>query len=412
MISYRELAAEYGTPLYVYDADRLVAAGRDLQAAVPTGSRIYYAVKANPHPGLGRLLREEFDRPGAEISSTGELSAALSAGFSAGECLYTGPGKTMAEIAEAVATGVRTFSVESPGDLRRIGAVAAGHGTTVDCLLRMNGVPAGGSTSIRMTGAPSQFGFDVETLGSPAGALPDGPGARTAGMHFFPLSNAADEDTLADEFDRTAETAARVHREHGLRLEFLDLGGGFAAPYGVSGVRPRYGNLRARLEKSLDAHLPEWRDGVPRIAFESGRYLVADCGTLLTSVVNVKVSRGRRYAIVDAGINALGGMSGLGRLLPASVSAERVAPAVDGSEPMEEVRLAGPLCTPGDLLAQKAELPPLKDGDLLAIPNVGAYGLTASLLAFLGRPAPVEVVVRDGRVMSASRLEIRREATG
>ena len=408
MTSYRELAEEFGTPLYVYDADRLVAAGRDLRAALPPESSVFYALKANPHPGVARTLREGAGCR-AEISSTGELAVAVEAGFATGECLYTGPGKTVGEIAEAIDAGVRMFSVESPGDLRRIGEVARGRGVTVDGLLRINGAPAGRSTSIRMTGAPSQFGFDIESLDSLGDVLSGVPGVRVAGMHFFPLSNAADEDSLVSEFDRTIETAARIHHEFGVPLTFFDAGGGFAAPYAAIGERPVYGSLRERLEKALDTHLPRWREGTPAIAFESGRYLVADCGVLVTSVTNVKVSRSQRYVIVDAGINALGGMTGLGRLLPSSVAVEHVTGDARGRE---TGNLAGPLCTPGDLLARNADLPAAEPGDLLTIPNVGAYGLSASLLMFLGRPAPVEVLIQDGDIVSASRVRAHRDHLG
>lgn len=170
----------------------------------------------------------------------------------------------------------------------------------------------------------------------------------------------------------------------------------------MPGHRPRYEKLRTELEHTLDRDLPGWRDGAPRIAFESGRHLVGDAGTLLTRVVNVKVSRGRKYVIADAGINTLGGMSGLGRLLPVAVEAE-----ADGER--ERASLVGPLCTPGDILGRDIQLPTLDRDDLVTIPNVGAYGPTASLLMFLGRPAPTEVVVRGDEVLSVSRLVHTRE---
>ncbi|MET3984559.1 diaminopimelate decarboxylase, partial [Streptomyces sp. PvR034] len=184
-----ELALRYGSPLYVYDLTRVERAAADLRAALPERSHLYYSLKANPHPELVRTLRLAGCRP--EICSTGELAAALAAGFDGADCLYGGPGKTAAELGEALAAGVRTFSVESPADLRRVGAAARAHGVTARCLLRINGSGAGAGVGLRMTGGASQFGHDI------ADALPDiaelgVEGTELWGLHFFPLTNAVD----------------------------------------------------------------------------------------------------------------------------------------------------------------------------------------------------------------------------
>ncbi|GAA3475657.1 type III PLP-dependent enzyme [Streptomyces yanii] len=402
MSTHAELAERHGTPLYVYDLDRVDAARGDLFEALPEGFDLYYALKANPHPELTRALREGPGRPcRAEISSVGELSVALAAGHPADECLYTGPGKTDTELDHALAAGVRLFSVESPGDLRRIGAHATRYGVTVRCLLRVNGATGSANTSIRMTGRPSQFGIDSETL---PGLMPDllaVPGTRIVGAHLYTMSNAKDESGLIAELAHAVALATRLEHEAGMPLEYLDIGGGFASPYAVPGRRAVYGRLRAELERLLDERLPRWRHGAPRLACESGRYLVGDSGTLLTRVVNIKESRGSTFVILDTGINAVGGLSGLGRLLPAAVGVEGPVGDLTAS-------LVGPLCTPGDTLGRDIPLPSLRPGDVVAVPNAGAYGVTASLMGFLSRPVPTEVVLRGGEVVSVSRLEPRR----
>lgn len=401
----RDLAERFGTPLYVYDLDRVAASLLDLRKAVPAGTTIFYSLKANPHPEIARALREvPGGRCGAELSSTGELAAALEAGFKAEECLYTGPGKTTGEIATAIAGGVRTFSIESGSDLRRVGVVATEAGVSVDCLLRINSAASTASGSIRMMGARSQFGIDSETLGRDLNEFRSVPGTRLVGGHFYSLSNAKDEASLSAELRHSIAEAARLHAELDLPMRFLDIGGGFGAPYAVPGDRPRYDGLRAALEEALDEHFPLWRSGLPQIACESGRYLAGDCGELMTSVMNVKESRGQVFAIVDAGINTLGGMAGLGRLMPVGIKPDITEPP-EGTPP---VTLAGPLCTPGDVLARNVQLGWPAPGDVLTVPNVGAYGLTASLVLFLGRPAACEVVVRGEEVVAVSQLELRR----
>lgn len=402
-----ELVAAYGSPLYVYDAGRVRAAAQDLSEALPQPSRIYYSLKANPHPALVAELR----RAGvhAEVTSRGELAAALEAGHPAGELLYSGPGKVPAELAEAVGAGVRAFSVESFGDLERVGAAAAAHGAVADCVLRINAAGAPGTAGLRMTGGPSQFGFDLDWLEKDAERLLVA-GTRVVGLHFFPLTNSADEDGLIAELAQSVRTAAHLRDRLGIRLELLDLGGGFACPYATAGERPVYRRLGEALAEVLDENLPGWREGRPVVAFESGRYLVGDSGRLLSTVTDVKPSRGSTYAVLDAGINHLGGLSGLGRLLPLRAQPTGPARTPEAGEPAEPVTLAGPLCTPADILARAVELPGVRSGDLLAVPNVGAYGLTASLLGFLGHRAPAEVLVDGDRVVSATRLALHRQA--
>ncbi|MCX4911491.1 type III PLP-dependent enzyme [Streptomyces sp. NBC_00878] len=401
MTGHTELAKRFGTPSYVYDLDRVAKARDDLFAALPDEVELFYAAKANPHPEILREMRAGDGRVcRAEISSTGELTAVLQAGFDGADVLYTGPGKTEEELTEALTQGVRLFSVESLGDLRRIGETAVRLGVTADCLLRVNNATGAAVTSIRMTGVPSQFGFDSETLPALAPELRDVPGTAIAGLHFFPLSNAKDEASLIAEFRHTIATAAALQKQLGVPFRLVDIGGGFAAPYAVRGERPVYTDLRDNLAAALDEHFPGWREGAPRIACESGRYLVSGSGTLLIGVVNVKESRGRRFLILDGGINTFGGMSGLGRIMPVSVEPDEAR-----GEAGVPASLVGPLCTPGDVLGRDVALPDIAPGDVLTIPNAGSYGPTASLLMFLGRPAPAELVVRGEELVSVSRIQ-------
>ncbi|MET7685507.1 type III PLP-dependent enzyme [Streptomyces sp. NPDC005423] len=401
-----ELARRFGTPLYVYDLERVRAARDDLFRWLPEGFEVFYAFKANPHVDLVRALRSgQGPACKAEISSTGELAAALEAGYPGSDILYTGPGKTPEELVEAVGRGVRTFSAESLSDLRHIGEAALAYRTVVDCLLRINSATASATTSIRMTGAPTQFGIDSETVAGCAQELTSVPGTRVVGLHLFSQSNARDEAALIEELTHTISVAAAIQDDLGIALKVVDIGGGFSVPYAQQGGRAAYPKLRGELEASLDVHFPGWRAGSPRLAVESGRYLAGDSGTLVTRVANVKVSRGKKFVIADAGINTFGGMSGLGRLLPVSVHVEADAGT-------EKASLVGPLCTPGDVLGRQIELPAgLQPGDLLSVPNTGAYGPTSSLLMFLGRPAPVEVAVDGAEVVSVTRIEHVRTPT-
>ncbi|GAB2640084.1 type III PLP-dependent enzyme domain-containing protein [Nocardia goodfellowii] len=394
------LVRQYGSPLYVYELDAVQQAIVDLRAALPAKSVVYYSLKANPHIAISRELRESGCR--AEISSPGELEVALKAGFQGLDCLYTGPGKTDSEIDHALAKGVRRFSAESAGELDRIGQAALACGTEATVLLRINGRSAG-ATGLRMSGAESQFGVDEQQVIGDPGRFRDVPGVRLAGVHLFPLSNARDESSLIAAFQASIALAARVRDRTGLPLRIIDLGGGFATPYAQPGCRPTYRNLIDALSAALDEDLPGWRDRDIELAFESGRYLVGDSGRLITTVQDVKTSGTRTFVVVDAGINHLGGMAGLGRLAIPRATPEQTGGAAT------RVTLVGPLCTPADVLGREVEVPAPTPGDLLVVPNVGAYGLSASLVAFLGRPAPTEVVMARDRVVDVSRLRLTYE---
>lgn len=395
----RDLVREYGTPLYIYRLDRVRQAAADLRAALPAEARLYYSVKANPHPAIARTLHEVGLH--LEISSAGELATAPASGHGADGCLYTGPGKTSQEIKGAIRAGVRTFSVESKTDRDRVADAARRSNCEVDYIVRLNGhsVAHGG---LRMTSKPSQFGVDTDNVDDLKALFQPDTHARPVGVHIFAATGIADPGALTAELASSIRTARETLDVFGDPPLLVDLGGGFATPFARPGRRPEYPLLRETLERELDWHFAGWRGGEPRVAFESGRYLTGDCGTLLTTVVDVKESRGTTYAVLDAGIQTLGGMWGLGRLLAPDAQPEPGTSAEPGA-----VTLVGPLCTPLDVLSRSARTGVPLVGDVLAIPNVGAYGLAASLVGFLSRPIAAEAVVDDGTVIDVRRLEIR-----
>jgi diaminopimelate decarboxylase len=403
-MNLHELAERFGTPAYVYELADVRAAHRDLRAALPPASTLYYSLKANPHPRLVGALAELGCR--AEVCSQGEVTAALAAGVQPTGLLLTGPGKTAETIEHAVVRGVRRFSVDSPTDLARVGRVAARHGVHAECLLRVNADEPVPGMGLAMTGTASQFGADSSWVLREPELFRRSYAARVTGLHLYMGTNVQDEQTLLRQFEVAATIAARLRTVLG-DLDEVDLGGGFGAPYARAGHRPRFDHLADRLADLLDTRLPGWRAGQPRIAFESGRYLVADAGVLLCRVVDVKVSKGQTFTVLDAGINHLGGMAGLRRLPPIVPTLQQVpgddSVARDGTVPTAVV---GPLCTPLDTFTRSTDLPAPRPGDLVAVPNVGAYGMTASLLAFLSHPTPVEVVTDGGVPAAVSRLHL------
>ncbi|WP_018686047.1 acyl-CoA dehydrogenase family protein [Actinokineospora enzanensis] len=385
---------EHGSPLYVYDLAEVTDAVTDLREHLPGSALLFYSLKANANPAVLTELARLGCR--AEISSGGELAAALAAGFTPEACLFTGPGKTAAEIADALAAGVVLFSAESLVELRRVAEAGRAAHVVPRCLLRIDPGTSDGDAGIRMGGAAA-FGLDADRADEWAPAALAEPDVTLVGLHLFTASNARGEEALITEFRANLTTAARLHADHGLPLDLLDLGGGFATPYATPGARPAYPGLAAAIAAfALPART--------RLAFESGRYLVGSCGTLVTTVLDVREARAGTHVVLDSGINHLGGLTGLRRMLPPRIRAE----VVTGGGPEAQVTLIGPLCTPADVLARDVRMPLPAPGDVLAVPNTGAYGLSASLVGFLGRALPAEIVVRGDTVVSATRQEMTR----
>ena len=394
------------TPAYVYDLARIRHAYHRLRETLPEPSALYYSLKANPHPHVLRCLHELGTR--AEVSSPGELAEAVRAGFPPGELLYTGPAKRDGDVAAAVLAGVREFAVDSPHGLRQLDRVAGDHGQTVRCLLRINPRRSVPGVGLAMTGVPSAFGADESWVDARPELFTGLDHVDVTGVHLYLATNVGSEDHLVDQFALAVDVAGRVARRLGTPLRVLDLGGGFGAPYARSGQLPSYPTLRPRLTALLDDGAAGWRSGQPLVAFESGRHLVGTCGYLVVRVLDVKPSHGRQVVVLDAGINHLGGMAGL-RRVPA-IQPEPLPLARPGRPAAQvETLLAGPLCTPLDTWSRSAVLPEFRPGDLVVVPNVGAYGLSASLALFLGHPLPQEVVVDGAELVDVSRLSVRRE---
>ncbi|MCX4850443.1 alanine racemase [Streptomyces sp. NBC_00893] len=402
------------TPAYVYDLAELRANWRRLRTMLPEGTGLFYSMKSNPHPEVVRELR--IAGAAVEVCSRGEVASAIEAGWPASELLYGGPGKRDEDLEEALRCGVRQFSVDSPAALDQIDRLAGALGLHCRAILRINdAVPTRGQ-GLAMSGRASQFGADVEWVVAEPQAFSGRKHVTVEGIHCYMGTNYTEADDLVAQFSRSLTAAMRATEAltpHGMCLHMLDLGGGFGAPFARAGGSLIWNGLAARVASLLDEVVPGWRRGAPYVTFESGRYLTATAGTLFTKVLDVKQSHGTTVVVVDSGINHLGGMAGLRRvppLLPTLVRADGKDPAANGSVTVPTL-VAGPLCTPLDTWARSTPLPPLELNDILAVPNVGAYGLYASLVAFLGHPLPIEVIVDSERPdlePSASRLELVR----
>ena len=397
----RELLERYGSPLYVYDLDEAERQAKSLSDLLPKSSQVLYSVKANPIPEVCAALKSAGCR--VEIASPLELNVVFEAGFSPDQILCSGPGKTAGLVREMLLAGVTHFSCDSWYDLERLAGVASALKRPANALLRLqlSGAPTG---SVGVGAMQSHFGADpAELLNGGAAKVGALRGAELAGIHIYSGGQIQSADKLASTFEHAIHLAEEIAKA-GVPLRLLDLGGGFPWPFGtsdnpvdISPLREKLQRLNAQRRLTADANL--W--------FESGRYLVASSGTLLSTVLDVKVWNEKTHIILDTGMIHLGGMAGLGRIYRAVASIEPLVER-DGAA-IQSADVVGPTDYALDYVTREASVPPLKPGDTVAIPNVGAYGLTASLVAFTGSQPPAEVCCRGTSVVAVHRLRTGHE---
>lgn len=380
----REWVAEHGSPLFVYDPAIVATRVAAFRAAFPNVD-LHYAIKANPHPAMIAAIAPMVD--GLDVASAGELAKATVV-KPAASISFAGPGKRDGELEAAISAGA-TLNIESEGEAARALAIGERLGVAPRLAVRVNPDIELKGSGMKMGGRPSPFGIDAERVAPLVRALVQG-GADWRGFHIFAGSQALDSQALIETQAATLALAERLSDEAGHVPPLVNLGGGFGIPYFHGDAPVDVAAIGAALEARL-AQSP-LTDAGTRYAIELGRWLVGESGVYLTQVVDRKESRGETFVIVDGGLHHQLAASGnfgtvVRRNYPVAVASRMgAAPAA------EEVSVVGCLCTPLDRLADRVALPPVEVGDVIAIFLAGAYGATASPSAFLGHPAPIEVV--------------------
>jgi len=382
------LVAEAGdTPLFVYDAGLVRSRIAHLRAAMPMGLGLHYAMKANPFAPLLAAMAGLVD--GFDIASGGELGAALAAGMAPGDISFAGPGKRDDELAAALAAGV-TINLESEGEADRALALAARLGIRPRLAVRVNPDFDLRGSGMRMGGGAKPFGVDADRAGALARRL-IAAGADWRGWHIFAGSQALDPDAIIAAQGQAIALAARLADEVGATPPLVNLGGGFGVPYFTGDQSLDISPVGMALGAAFDGRPDILRDSA--FAIELGRYLVAEAGVYLTRIVDVKWSRGERFAVVDGGLHhqlaASGNFGAVVRRNYPLMIANRADAAADSAP----TTVVGCLCTPLDRLGEMLQLPVPQVGDLVAIFLAGAYGASASPAAFLGHVPAREMLL-------------------
>ncbi len=377
------LANQYGSPLYVYEAARIRAAFDTLARAFAVDDlRIHFATKANSNPWILRLLCQA--GAWADVVSPGEILMARTAGFPPRRLLYNGNSASDAEMRTAVDQGVR-INVESLSQLRRLGELAPGTAISI----RFNIYVGGGHHSHVITGGPeSKFGIDWEQADE-AQAVAASGSLRVAGVHCHIGSGVLEAERFVQAVTNLLTVARRFPG-----LEQVNFGGGIGIPYRREQQELAVDRLGTLLTAEYERFCADY-GARPALCLEPGRFLVARSGTLLCRVTAVNQTRKYLFVGTDSGFNHL--------IRPAMYGAyheiEAVKPRAGAARPTV---LTGNICGSGDVFTRGEEgieprdLPPLQEGDLVAIRDTGAYGF-AMASRYNSFPLPPEVLVEDGR---------------
>ena len=373
------IAAAVGTPCYCYSSAAIERRYRSFAAAFADRRvRICYALKANPNLAVIRLLARLGG--GADVVSEGELRRALAAGVPADRIVFSGVGKTEAEMAFALEAGVHQINVESEPELSSLSAVASAVGKTAAIAIRVNpDVDARTHDKITTGRKEDKFGIDLAQAPGAFRRAAQLPGLSLAGLALHIGSQLTELAPFALAYDRAAELIRELGRD-GIVLRRLDLGGGLGIRY--RDERPpaieEYAAAVKRATQGLDLELE----------FEPGRWMVGNAGVLLARVLYVKDGAERRFLVQDAAMNDL--------IRPSLYDAwHDIVPlrAPDAAAERRPIDVVGPVCETGDRFAAQRPLPPIGAGELIALLSAGAYGAAMGSSYNSRLPAP-EVLVR------------------
>jgi diaminopimelate decarboxylase len=385
------VAERFGTPTYVYSRGAILANYRRMASGLTEiPGLICYSVKANSNLRILSLLREA--GAGFDIVSGGELARVLRAGADPERVVFSGVGKTVAEMDAGLAAGILMFNVESAGELELLEARARARGKPAPVSVRVNPDVVAATHPYVSTGQIiHKFGVPTDEALELYRRAAASKHMSVRGVACHIGSQILEVEPFLKAMDEILSVAEAL-RTMGSDVEFLDLGGG----YGI-----RYADEQPlAMERLMDGLAARLRGTTYRLIIEPGRALVGDAGVLLTRVLYVKRSQQKNFIVVDAGMNDLMRPTLYG-------SYHEIVPVEQRPTERLTADVVGPLCETGDFLAQDREMPDVRAGDLLAILTVGAYGYVLAS-NYNTRPRPAEVLV-DGHEVELIRPRERVE---
>jgi diaminopimelate decarboxylase len=391
-VSLEEIAAEFGTPCYVYSRATLERHWHAFDRAFQSHPHLVcYAVKANSNLAVLNVLARLGS--GFDIVSVGELERVLAAGGDPGKIVFSGVGKREDELRRALEVGIRCFNVEVPGELDRLNRIAGELGRIARISLRVNpDVDAGTHPYISTGLKENKFGIDVDTAIFHYRRAASMANLEVAGIDCHIGSQLTSLEPFVDALDRVLLIVERL-RQEGIAIQHLDIGGGLGIRYNdeTPPEPDEYATVLSRRLAGMDYE----------ILMEPGRAIVGNAGILLTRVEYLKSNGEKHFAIVDAAMNDL--------IRPALYQSwQAIVPvSPNGQAEVRRYDVVGPVCETGDFLGKDRDLA-IAEGDLLAVRSAGAYGFCMSS-NYNSRLRPVEVLVDGGHAWLVRKRETLSE---
>lgn len=375
----REIVRRHGTPTYAFDVRRLAVQVEKLRSQLPAEIEILYSLKSNASLGICDVLAE--CGIGADVASAGELATAIAAGFPRNQIFVAGPFKLAETIAQLRATPEAIVSVDSLSELQWL----SDRQLSNPAVLRLR--PDFGSCAVVKAGSESRFGFTCNELQRCRKFL-SSCSMDVVGFHVFAGSQVLDAEKLNEHLRRSLELSLRAAETLNVSPTYINLGGGFGIPYAADAEPLDLGRVGEELAGLVERAAPA------RILLELGRYLVAESGWYLTSVVGHQTFQGRPAVVVDGGVHQRADMCGL------HLRTKQRPPVVLGvdSTSRTPTDILGCLSLPDDVMLEASPLPPLSRGDVLAFGNAGAYGMWSSPSIFHGSPLPAEAAFDESEI--------------
>ena len=374
------IAAAEGTPLYVYSAAVLRERYEAIDGAFQGYPHaLHYALKANSTLAIARLLRDLGS--GVDANSVWEIEVARKAGFDPSQIVFTGVGKTPEELESAVALGVKAINVESAGELARLEAIGSRLGRVVRVAIRVNpDIDAKSHPHISTGLEINKFGVPLDAARPLLQTLKMRPSLKLVAIHVHVGSQVTSLDPLRRAAALAGDVSLDLQRQ-GFPLEYVDLGGGLGVSYDGGEVPSAADYVRALVDAVQHTSLP--------IVLEPGRSIAAPAGALVARVIDVKARTAKSdFVIIDAGMTEL--------MRPALYGAfHRIEPVSAPAAGDHHYEIVGPVCESSDVVGRDRMLPLLKEGDVVAIRDAGAYG-SAMASNYNRRPLPAEVLVDAG----------------
>ncbi len=419
-VDLSRVAAEFGTPTYVYSAGTILDHYVRLDAALASIDHlICYAVKANSNRAILKLLVDA--GAGFDIVSGGELYRVLAAGGDPAKCTFAGVGKLREEIEYALEQRVHSFNIESEAELESIESIARARNQCAAIALRVNPDVDPHTHRYISTGShENKFGIALDHVRAVYERAAKMRNIKIVGVQMHIGSQITEAKPFASAIDKVASLVRELKSKYA--INFFSIGGGMGIIYRRAlesgsgkwwhdhGAEPSAFSVR----DYADTIVPPLRELGIRILIEPGRFLVGNAGVLLTRVLYIKQSGSKKFAIVDAGMNDLirpALYQSYHEIVPCRVSGSEADPGMSKSTSMsrtEKIDVVGPVCESGDFFALDREMPPLQEGDLLAIMSAGAYGFVMAS-NYNSRPLPAEVLVRGDKFALIRKRQTRKD---